>query len=112
MLRPFAQQGFTPTLLTGVSQSSTVVQEEIFGPVLTIQTFRTTEEAIEKATILLMDLQMVSGRIKDLNISCQAKLKSGVVWSNAYNKFDPTSFGGYKESGKAEKRYFRSSCLC
>ena len=92
---------FKPTLFTNVAQSSTIVQEEIFGPVLAIQTFRTAEEVIEKANNTPYGL---SGGVwtdkgaKAFEIS--SKLNAGVVWANTYNKFDPTSpFGGYKESG-------------
>jgi aldehyde dehydrogenase (NAD+) len=92
---------YRPTLFTGVAQSSRVVQEEIFGPVLAIQTFRTVEEVIEKANNTPYGL---SGGVwsdkgaKAFRVS--SKLKAGVVWANTYNKFDPTSpFGGYKESG-------------
>ena len=92
---------FKPTLFTGVSASSTIVKEEIFGPVLSIQTFRTADEVIEKANNTPYGL---SGGVwtdkgsKIFNVSKQ--LKAGVVWANTYNKFDPTSpFGGYKESG-------------
>ena len=96
---------FPPTILTGVSQSSTVVQEEIFGPVLTIQTFRTTDEAIEKANNTPYGLANGIWTDKGLKIFYVGiKLKSGVVWSNTYNKFDPTSpFGGFKESGKGRE---------
>jgi aldehyde dehydrogenase (NAD+) len=92
---------FKPTLFTNVAQSSRIVQEEIFGPVLAIQTFRTVEEVIEKANNTPYGL---SGGIwtdkgsKIFNVA--SKLRAGVVWANTYNKFDPTSpFGGYKESG-------------
>lgn len=92
---------YKPTLFTNVAQSSTIVQEEIFGPVLAIQTFRTAEEVIEKANNTPYGL---SGGVwtdkgaKAFKIS--SKLNAGVVWANTYNKFDPTSpFGGYKESG-------------
>jgi aldehyde dehydrogenase (NAD+) len=92
---------FRPTLFTGVAQSSRIVQEEIFGPVLAIQTFRTAEEVIEKANNTPYGL---SGGVwtdkgsKVFRIS--SKLRAGVVWANTYNKFDPASpFGGYKESG-------------
>ena len=96
---------FPPTILTGVSQSSTVVQEEIFGPVLTIQTFRTTDEAIEKANNTPYGLANGIWTDKGSKIFyVGSKLKSGVVWSNTYNKFDPTSpFGGFKESGKGRE---------
>ena len=92
---------FKPTLFTNVAQSSRIVQEEIFGPVLAIQTFRTVEEVIEKANNTPYGL---SGGIwtdkgsKIFNVA--SKLRAGVIWANTYNKFDPTSpFGGYKESG-------------
>ncbi len=92
---------FRPTLLTKVSQSSTVVQEEIFGPVLTVQTFRTTQEAIDKANNTPYGLATGIWTDKGSKIfHVGAELNSGVGWSNTYNKFDPTSpFGGYKESG-------------
>lgn len=97
------EQGYfiRPTLLTNVSQSSTVVQEEIFGPVLTIQTFRTADEAIEKANNTPYGLAGGVWTDKGSKIfKVGSELRSGVVWSNTYNKFDPTSpFGGYKESG-------------
>ncbi|MEX0823278.1 MAG: aldehyde dehydrogenase family protein, partial [Balneolaceae bacterium] len=90
-----------PTLFTGVGQSNRIVQEEIFGPVLTIQTFRTPDEAIEKANNTPYGLAggvWTDKGSKIFNIG--QKMRSGVIWSNTYNKFDPTSpFGGYKESG-------------
>ena len=92
---------YKPTLFTNVAQSSTIVHEEIFGPVLAIQTFRTVEEVIEKANNTPYGL---SGGVwtdkgaKAFKIS--SKLNAGVVWANTYNKFDPTSpCGGFKESG-------------
>ncbi|WP_018126556.1 aldehyde dehydrogenase family protein [Balneola vulgaris] len=90
-----------PTLLGNVSQSNKVVQEEIFGPVLTIQTFRTADEAIEKANNTPYGLAGGVWTDKGSKIFKVGKeLRSGVVWANTYNKFDPTSpFGGYKESG-------------
>lgn len=90
-----------PTLFTNVSQSNRVVQEEIFGPVLTIQTFRTADEAIEKANNTPFGLAGGVWTDKGSKIFRVGKeLRSGVVWANTYNKFDPTSpFGGYKESG-------------
>lgn len=92
---------FKPTLFTNVAQSSRINQEEIFGPVLTIQTFRTIEEVIEKANNTAYGLSAgvwTDKGSKILNLTSQ--LKAGVVWANTYNKFDPTSpFGGYKESG-------------
>lgn len=90
-----------PTLFSGVSQSNRVVQEEIFGPVLTIQTFRTPSEAVEKANNTPYGLS--SGIWTDRGskiFNMGEKMDSGVVWANTFNKFDPTSpFGGYKESG-------------
>ena len=90
-----------PTLFLGCSQSHRVVQEEIFGPVLAVQTFRTVEEVVEKANNTPYGL---SGGVwtdkgsKIFNVT--SKLRAGVIWANTYNKFDPTSpFGGYKESG-------------
>ena len=90
-----------PTLFTNVSQSNRVVQEEIFGPVLTVQTFRTADEAIEKANNTPFGLAGGVWTDKGSKIFKVGKgLRSGVVWANTYNKFDPTSpFGGYKESG-------------
>jgi aldehyde dehydrogenase (NAD+) len=90
-----------PTLLTGVSQSHRVVQEEIFGPVLTIQTFRTPAEVIEKANNTPYGLSGGIWTDKGAKIfKISTKIRSGVVWANTFNKFDPTSpFGGYKESG-------------
>jgi len=90
-----------PTLFTNVSQSSTIVQEEIFGPVLAIQTFRTIDEVIGKANNTPYGLSAgvwTDKGSKAFNLTAQ--MKAGVVWSNTYNKFDPSSpFGGYKESG-------------
>ena len=90
-----------PTLLTNVSQSNRVVQEEIFGPVLTIQTFRTADEAVQKANNTPFGLAGGVWTDKGSKIfKVGSGLRSGVVWANTYNKFDPTSpFGGYKESG-------------
>lgn len=90
-----------PTIFTDVSQSNRIVQEEIFGPVLTIQTFRTPDEAIEKANNTQFGLAGGVWTDKGSKIfKVGSKLRSGVVWANTYNKFDPTSpFGGYKESG-------------
>lgn len=90
-----------PTLFTNVSQSNRIVQEEIFGPVLAIQTFRTVSEVIEKANNTPFGLSAgvwTDKGSKLFNLSSQ--LKAGIIWGNTYNKFDPTSpFGGYKESG-------------
>lgn len=90
-----------PTIFTNVSQSNRIVQEEIFGPVLTIQTFRTPDEAIEKANNTPYGLASGIWTDKGSKIfKVGQKVRSGVMWSNTYNKFDPTSpFGGYKESG-------------
>jgi len=90
-----------PTLFTNVSQSNRVVQEEIFGPVLTVQSFRTADEAIEKANNTPFGLAGGVWTDKGSKIfKVGSALRSGVVWANTYNKFDPTSpFGGYKESG-------------
>jgi aldehyde dehydrogenase (NAD+) len=90
-----------PTLFLNASQSHRVVQEEIFGPVLTIQTFRTVEEVIEKANNIPYGLSAGVWTDKGSKIfNLTNKLRAGVIWANTYNKFDPTSpFGGYKESG-------------
>ncbi|MEO0576711.1 MAG: aldehyde dehydrogenase family protein [Pseudomonadota bacterium] len=90
-----------PTLLTDVAQSSRVVQEEIFGPVLTVQTFRTFAEAQDKANNTPYGLSGGVWTDKGSRIfNMTRQLKAGVVWANTFNKFDPTSpFGGYKESG-------------
>jgi aldehyde dehydrogenase (NAD+) len=92
---------FAPTFFTGVSQSYRIAQEEIFGPVLSVLTFRTPEEAIEKANNTPYGLSAGVWTEKGSRILKMAqKLRAGVVWANTYNKFDPTSpFGGYKESG-------------
>ena len=90
-----------PTLFLHTSQSHRIVQEEIFGPVLAIQTFRTIEEVIEKANNIPYGLSAGVWTDKGSKIfNLTKKLRAGVVWANTYNKFDPTSpFGGYKESG-------------
>lgn len=90
-----------PTLFTNVAQSSRIAQEEIFGPVLTIQTFRTEDEVIEKANNTPYGLSAGVWTDKGSKIfNMTTKMRAGVVWANTYNKFDPTSpFGGYKESG-------------
>jgi aldehyde dehydrogenase (NAD+) len=90
-----------PTLFTNVAQSSRLAQEEIFGPVLTIQTFRTDDEVIEKANNTSFGLSAGVWTDKGSKIfNLTTKLRAGVIWANTYNKFDPTSpFGGYKESG-------------
>jgi aldehyde dehydrogenase (NAD+) len=90
-----------PTLFTNVSQSSRIVQEEIFGPVLGVQTFRTVEEVIEKANNIPYGLSGGVWTDKGSKIfKVISQIRAGVIWANTYNKFDPTSpFGGYKESG-------------
>ncbi len=90
-----------PTLFLNASQSHRIVQEEIFGPVLTIQTFRTIEEVIEKANNIAYGLSAGVWTDKGSKIfNVTSKMRAGVVWANTYNKFDPASpFGGYKESG-------------
>ena len=90
-----------PTLFINVAQSSVLAQEEIFGPVLTIQTFRTVDEVIQKANNSPYGLAAGVWTDKGSKIfNLTTKLKAGVVWANTYNKFDPSSpFGGYKESG-------------
>ncbi len=92
---------FTPTLFTGVQQSHRIAREEIFGPVLSIQTFRTAEEAVEKANNTPYGLSAGIWTEKGSKILWMAdRLQAGVVWANTYNQFDPSSpFGGYKESG-------------
>ncbi len=90
-----------PTLFINVAQSSVIAQEEIFGPVLTIQTFRTVDEVIQKANNSPFGLAAGIWTDKGSRIfNLSSKLRAGVIWANTYNKFDPTSpFGGYKESG-------------
>ncbi len=90
-----------PTLFTHVAQSNRIVQEEIFGPVLAIQTFRTIDEVIEKANNTPYGLSAGVWTDKGSKIfNMTSQLRAGVVWANTFNKFDPASpFGGYKESG-------------
>ena len=92
---------FRPTLFTGVSQSHRIAREEIFGPVLSILTFRTPEEAVEKANNTPFGLSAGVWTEKGSRILWMAeRLRAGVVWANTFNRFDPASpFGGYKESG-------------
>ncbi len=92
---------FKPTLISNVSQSHRVVQEEIFGPVLAIQTFRTIEEVIEKANNTPYGLSGGVWTDKGAKIfKITNEIRAGVMWANSFNKFDPSSpFGGYKESG-------------
>ncbi|MBS1582305.1 MAG: aldehyde dehydrogenase family protein [Bacteroidetes bacterium] len=90
-----------PTLFLDVAQSARIAEEEIFGPVLAVQTFRTVDEAIQKANNTPYGLSAGVWTDKGSKIfNLTSKLRAGVIWANTYNKFDPTSpFGGYKESG-------------
>ena len=92
---------FAPTVFTNVAQSYRIAQEEIFGPVLSVLTFRTPDEAVEKANNTPYGLSAGVWTEKGSRILWMAQqLRAGVVWANTYNRFDPTSpFGGYKESG-------------
>ena len=92
---------FAPTIFTNVAQSHRIAHEEIFGPVLSVLTFRTPEEAIEKANNTAYGLSAGVWTEKGSRILWAAqRLRAGVVWANTFNRFDPTSpFGGYKESG-------------
>ena len=92
---------FAPTVFTNVSLSHRIAREEIFGPVLSVLTFRTPDEAIEKANNTPFGLSAGIWTEKGSRILEVAhRLRAGVVWANTFNKFDPTSpFGGYKESG-------------
>jgi len=92
---------FPPTIFTGVSQAHRIAREEIFGPVLSILTFRTPAEAVEKANNTPYGLSAGVWTEKGSRILWMAeRLRAGVVWANTFNRFDPTSpFGGYKESG-------------
>ncbi|MDR8407354.1 aldehyde dehydrogenase family protein [Nonomuraea sp. 3-1Str] len=92
---------FPPTLFTGVAQSHRIAQEEVFGPVLSVLTFRTPAEAVEKANNTPYGLSAGVWTEKGSRILWMAeRLRAGVVWANTFNRFDPASpFGGYKESG-------------
>jgi aldehyde dehydrogenase (NAD+) len=92
---------YPPTFLTNVTASHRVAREEIFGPVLSVMTFRTPEEALERANNTPYGLSAGIWTDKGSKIFKMAsRLRAGVVWANSYNKFDPASpFGGYKESG-------------
>jgi aldehyde dehydrogenase (NAD+) len=92
---------FAPTVFTNVAQSYRIAQEEIFGPVLSVLTFRTPDEAVEKANNTPYGLSAGVWTEKGSRILWMAQnLRAGVVWANTFNRFDPTSpFGGYKESG-------------
>jgi aldehyde dehydrogenase (NAD+) len=92
---------FKPTVFTGVSQSHRIAREEIFGPVLSVLTFRTPDEAVAKANNTPYGLSAGVWTEKGSRILWMAqRMKAGVVWANTFNRFDPSSpFGGYKESG-------------
>jgi aldehyde dehydrogenase (NAD+) len=92
---------FAPTIFTGVTQAHRIAREEIFGPVLSVLTFRTPAEAIEKANNTPFGLSAGIWSEKGSNILwATQQLRAGVIWANTFNKFDPASpFGGYKESG-------------
>jgi len=92
---------FPPTVFTGVSQANRIAREEIFGPVLSVLTFRTPQEAVDKANNTPYGLSAGIWSEKGSRILWTAgKLRAGVIWANTFNRFDPTSpFGGYKESG-------------
>ena len=92
---------FPPTVFTGVSQAHRIAREEIFGPVLSVLTFRTPDEAVKKANNTTYGLSAGVWTEKGSRILWMAsRLRAGVVWANTFNRFDPTSpFGGYRESG-------------
>ncbi|MEW2549505.1 aldehyde dehydrogenase family protein [Streptomyces sp. NPDC047002] len=98
---PTSGYWFPPTLFTGVAQAHTVAQDEIFGPVLSVLTFRTPDEAVAKANNTPYGLSAGVWTEKGSRMLAVAdRLRAGVVWANTFNKFDPASpFGGYKESG-------------
>ncbi|MGW0316462.1 aldehyde dehydrogenase family protein [Streptomyces flavidovirens] len=98
---PSSGYWFAPTLFTGVTQAHTVARDEIFGPVLSVLSFRTPDEAVAKANNSQYGLSAGIWTEKGSRILAVAnKLRAGVIWANTFNKFDPTSpFGGYKESG-------------
>ncbi len=97
------EQGFwfAPTIFTGVEASHRIAREEVFGPVLSVLTFRTPDEAIAKANNTPYGLSAGIWSDKGSRILAVAdKLRAGVIWANTFNRFDPSSpFGGYKESG-------------
>ncbi|MGW0565503.1 aldehyde dehydrogenase family protein [Streptomyces sp. NPDC003016] len=102
---PSSGYWFAPTLFTGVTQAHTVARDEIFGPVLSVLSFRTPDEAVAKANNTQYGLSAGIWTEKGSRILAVAgKLRAGVVWANTFNKFDPTSpFGGYKESGSGRE---------
>ena len=92
---------FPPTVFTEVSPAHRIARDEVFGPVLSVLTFRTPAEAVEKANNTPYGLSAGVWTDKGSRILWMAqRLRAGVVWANTFNRFDPTSpFGGYKESG-------------
>ncbi|HLR27764.1 MAG TPA: aldehyde dehydrogenase family protein, partial [Ruania sp.] len=100
---PLPETGFwfAPTVFTNVSSAHRIAREEIFGPVLSVLTFRTPAEAIAKANNIPYGLSAGIWTEKGSRILAMADaMRAGVVWANTFNRFDPTSpFGGYKESG-------------
>jgi acyl-CoA reductase-like NAD-dependent aldehyde dehydrogenase len=92
---------FAPTVFTGVAQSHRIAQEEVFGPVLSVLTFRTPDEAVAKANNTRYGLSAGVWTEKGSKILWTTeRLRAGVVWANTFNRFDPASpFGGYQESG-------------
>ena len=98
---PASGYWFAPTLFTNVTQAHRIARDEIFGPVLSVLTFRTPDEAVAKANNTPYGLSAGIWTEKGSRILAVAnKLRAGVIWSNTFNKFDPASpFGGYKESG-------------
>ncbi|MDX8142777.1 aldehyde dehydrogenase family protein [Lentzea sp. BCCO 10_0061] len=100
---PLPDKGFffAPTVFSGVSQAMRIAREEIFGPVLSVLTFRTPEEAVAKANNTPYGLSAGIWTEKGSRILWMAqRMRAGVVWSNTFNRFDPTApFGGYQESG-------------
>ena len=92
---------YAPSFFTGVTDSHRIAQEEIFGPVLSVMTFRTPEEALERANNTPYGLSAGIWTDKGSKVfKLATQLRAGVVWAETYNKFDPASpFGGYKESG-------------
>ena len=92
---------FAPTIFTSVTQAHRIAREEIFGPVLSVLTFRTPDEAVEKANNTPFGLSAGIWTEKGSRILWMAnRLRAGVIWANTFNRFDPASpFGGFKESG-------------
>ena len=92
---------FAPTIFTGVTQAHRIAREEIFGPVLSVLTFRTPQEAVDKANNTPFGLSAGIWSEKGSKVLwASQQIRAGVIWANTFNKFDPTSpFGGYKESG-------------